>query len=215
MNTVAAILAGGKSTRMGQDKANLPSLTDAETTMLRRTADLASAVFETVFVVGRGKPDDWTSPEGTVTFLPDESPDLGPMGGLATILRYLSSQNREVAVALLACDLPLLTVESLEWLAVQPLGRQGVVVQNGEQKEPLFAIYTPECLPLLEEQLAAGRRSLQKRDRRVYGERCAAEGRGDTGKCQHGGRVGAAAIKIPKARDASQGTHCPDSAIHG
>ncbi len=164
MKIAAAILAGGQSRRMGRDKANLPSLDDADTTILRRTVALASAIFHPIYVVGRTRPDDWPASKSDAVFLSDNTPDLGPMGGLATTLRVLEAQDTD-AVALIACDMPLLTTESLQWLnrtAQEMPAQHGLVTRNGEQIEPLFAVYRGTCLPLLNEQLARGRRSLQK-----------------------------------------------------
>ncbi|MES2462110.1 MAG: molybdenum cofactor guanylyltransferase [Armatimonadota bacterium] len=166
MNIAAAILAGGQSRRMGVDKSSLPSLEDAETTLLQRTVRLAARVFDPVFVVGRPQPENWP-PGDCVTFLPDDERNLGPAGGLASLLRYLIHEDdtARIPVALLACDLPLLTLPALTWLkstAEQNLRRHGLVVRNQTQIEPLFAVYTSEVLPVLEEQLANGKRSLQK-----------------------------------------------------
>ncbi len=93
MKIAAAILAGGQSRRMGTDKASLPSLEDAETNLLLRTVRLAAHVFDPVFVVGRPQPEDWPRQEN-ITFLPDEETNLGPAGGLASLLRHLSSDGQ-------------------------------------------------------------------------------------------------------------------------
>jgi molybdopterin-guanine dinucleotide biosynthesis protein A len=167
MKIAAAVLAGGQSRRRGTDKANLPSLDDAETTLLLRTVRLAAVVFEPVFVVGRSRPEAWPQWEHGTIFLPDEESNLGPAGGLATLLRFLTTgpSPDRAAVAVLACDLPLLTSDALIWLAravEQGMGRHGLVTRNGQQIEPLFAVYTRDCLPLLLDQLTQGKRSLLK-----------------------------------------------------
>jgi molybdopterin-guanine dinucleotide biosynthesis protein A len=167
MRVAAAILAGGQSRRMGRDKADLPSLEDSATSMLLQTVNLAAAVFDRVYVIGRSQPEAWPTVGAGTIFLADQVPNQGPAGGLATVLKVLISEagSEHTAVAALACDLPLLTLSSLEWLratAEKSTSRHGVIALNGEQTEPLFAIYTQECLPLLLDQLAQGKRSLQK-----------------------------------------------------
>lgn len=155
MQTAIAILAGGQSRRMGWDKAGIMVGGEA---LLARTARLAREVCTTVSVVGRAAPPDWPLP--SVPFLPDAAPAQGPLGGLATALEC---EGR--TVLLVACDLPLLTAEALNWLlrAGQehaPLA-DGLVTLNGMQREPLFSLYTPQCRALAQRQLGSGRRSLQ------------------------------------------------------
>ena len=155
MKVTAAILAGGKSQRMGRDKAGIVLANGV--TFLQRTVALAADVCEDVIVVGRERPSDW--PFAQTTFLPDEIPGAGPAGGLLTALRHSSGP-----ILLLACDMPALTADALRWLreraALSP-HTPGIAAVQGEQVEPLFALYRPACLPALEQRLAAGRRSLQ------------------------------------------------------
>lgn len=148
-----AILAGGRSRRMGTDKA---ALQIGGVSLLERTARLALAVNPPVVVVGRACPNGWPLPQ--VTFVEDAEAGLGPAGGLATALR-----QAQTSVLALACDLPLLTEDALRWLIAEAKAQfapSGLVAVNGGQQEPLFSVYHPECLPLIEARLAAGRRSL-------------------------------------------------------
>ncbi len=152
MNTLtAAILAGGRSERMGRDKARIVHQGE---TLLARTARVAQEAGCGVLIVGRERPDDWLLPG--VTFLPDAFPGQGPLGGLLTALRAT-----ERSVLALACDMPRLTPDVLRWLAAQERRTHGAAVRNGEGWEPLFSIYAPSVLPIVEGQLAGGRRSLQ------------------------------------------------------
>lgn len=165
----AAILAGGGSTRMGMDKALLP-LPSGET-VLERVLQVVSPVSERVIVVGREGPRNFPLPAltpgpslgsgqgGHIQFLPDEMPGEGPAAALNTVLRYANCP-----VLLVACDMPGLTTESVEWLWHQAEGTaatEGVAGVSGEQWEPLFAVYFPACLPRLERLLSEGKRSLQ------------------------------------------------------
>ena len=154
MTLTIAILAGGQSRRMGTDKA---ALQIGGMTLLERTARLALAVGLPVLVVGRAQPPGWLLPE--VLFLEDAEAGQGPVGGLATALRHAQG-----SVLALACDLPLLTADALQWLIDQAKahgGASGLVTVNGGHLEPLFTVYDLACLPLIEARLAAGQRSLR------------------------------------------------------
>jgi molybdenum cofactor guanylyltransferase len=127
------ILAGGRSRRMGQDKAMLEidgvTMIDRAIALVRRTGA------EPVVVGSFGQ-----SPrELDVRVLPDDWPGAGPLGGIATALRDTQAAWNLV----IACDMPYLTAEWLEFLlrrasdssgdAVVPLGEAGA--------EPMCAMY--------------------------------------------------------------------------
>ena len=149
----AAIFAGGQSRRMGTDKA---ALEVEGLTLLVRTVQTALEAELSALVVGRACPVGW--PLAAAAFVEDREPGLGPLGGLATAL----GQNQTAAVLALACDLPLLTPDAVRWLGMQraEAGEHGLIVVSGGNWEPLFSIYLPACLPLIEARLAAGKRSL-------------------------------------------------------
>lgn len=90
------ILAGGKSTRMGRDKALLDW---HGRTLLEHMVDLISSVTSKVQVVGRDP-------------LPDRLPGYGPLSGVATALET-SETDANLVVAV---DLPFLTKEFLNYL---------------------------------------------------------------------------------------------------
>ena len=92
-STNGFVLAGGKSRRMGRDKATLPW---AGTTLLEHIIKLLSTVAQPVRVIGRGE------------FL-DRVPDKGPLGGILTALQ---SSDRDTNL-ILAVDLPLLKTDFL------------------------------------------------------------------------------------------------------
>ena len=90
----AFVLAGGLSTRMGQDKA---SLDWHGTTLLAHMIKILSTEFSPIRIVGRGD-------------LPDRLPGLGPLGGIATAIGAAETDKSLIV----AVDLPLLTPEFLK-----------------------------------------------------------------------------------------------------
>ena len=153
-----AILAGGQSSRMGNDKALLPW---RGVSLLEYLCAVASQNTDRVLVTGREKPADWTVEE--TVFLRDQIPDLGPLIGLKTALAWAQKEGVQM-VLLLACDMPLLSFQALRWLLEQAdfaISRNGLIVRNDARLEPLFSLYNVSCLPLIEAQLAQKRRSLQ------------------------------------------------------
>jgi len=102
------VLAGGKSLRMGRDKATLEF---RGIPFLDHMVRLLSTVASSVRIVGK---DD----------LPDKIPGCGPLGGIRTALDVtVSDLNLIVAV-----DLPLLTPAFLAWFCARMAGSKGPLV---------------------------------------------------------------------------------------
>jgi molybdopterin-guanine dinucleotide biosynthesis protein A len=141
---------------MGRDKATLPVSGE---TLLSRTAALAAGVAPAV-VVGRARPGDW--PNRPAEFVSEERPGAGPLGGIEAGLGW-AAQRGFAAVAVLPCDLPLLTPEALAWLldnAAFGPSDDGAAVQGAEGRiEPLFSVYSVRCRERINACLAAGQRS--------------------------------------------------------
>ena len=153
MKPEAVILAGGKSQRMGTDKA---LLTIAGETLLARTVRLLhQADYEKISVIGREPVPELESK--TVHFVADGHPGEGPLAALATALAQASQ-----TVLVLPCDLPLLTVDAISWLKAQEVGEYGIVPTTPEGKyQPLFALYQPNILPIIQTMLKHGERSFK------------------------------------------------------
>lgn len=153
MSPVAVILAGGRSTRMGQDKAILRL---AGQTLLARTVAVARTAGLDAVVVGRDRPDDWT--DATTRFLRDDQPGNGPLGGLRDAL---AATNRTIVA--LPCDLPRLDAVAVRWLlsAADETGPGSPVVaaQVAGRVQPLFALWRQSCRSGLDAAFAAGERS--------------------------------------------------------
>ncbi len=141
---VGVVLAGGLSSRMGQDKAllRLPGGQGAD--LLARTVQLLQNFCGRAIVVGRQQ-------EGYAC-IPDIAPGHGPVGGIATALEHCQG----AACLVLSCDLPFMESPVLERLITmrnrRPSGAHVTAYQqeNTGHIEALVAIYEPECLPFFQ-----------------------------------------------------------------
>lgn len=151
---LGVVLAGGKSSRMGRDKA---WLTFFGQPLLRRVADTLASVTGEVLVSGRDP-----SPFGlNVPWLADEMAELGPAGGVLTVL---AATGRPCLVV--SCDLPFLDVDTLDRLVAawqaRPAGALMTtyrIVETG-YVESLVAVYDPEGADVLRRNLGRGQRRL-------------------------------------------------------
>ncbi|MCX8006676.1 MAG: formate dehydrogenase accessory sulfurtransferase FdhD [Coriobacteriia bacterium] len=150
----AAVLAGGRSMRMGVDKTLL--LVDGEP-LISRVAEAAAAVCERVAVV-TNRPEalaDAGLPAGVEVWI-DEVAYQGPLGGLATALKNAPDEW----VLALAADMPWLNPEVVRALWDAREGAQVVVPRTEKGVEPLLALYHRDCLPHARRVLETGRRRL-------------------------------------------------------
>lgn len=153
-----SILAGGRSRRMGRDKA---ALRIDNQTLLERTARLAQIIAPPIFIIGRAQPTDWPS-DLTATFLLDPISDRGPLAGLATALEAAAPHGGDTL--LLSCDLPRLNEQALRWLIEQAhrnRAAHGVIACSGENWEPLFSVYRSDVAALVAARLSRNQTSMR------------------------------------------------------
>src|SRR5271168_5353033 len=146
------ILAGGESSRMGVDKGLLEI---AGVPMIVRAARLVEAVVGPPAVVV-GTPEKYLGLG--LRAIADDWPGCGPLGGIATALRNSGAEWNLV----IACDLPYLTREWLEYLVARASRSDGDIVlpMNERGTEPMCAMYRLRCSPSIDAALDAGTRKV-------------------------------------------------------
>lgn len=144
MEYSAILLAGGKSSRMGKNKAEL--IYKGKTFREIQFDKLRELGISDIIVSGYG--------EGMV---PDEKPDCGPMGGISTCLRLAKFDNCIV----LPIDTPLVTGDILRALMTAHHG-DVTVLSHGEELEPLIGIYSRSIIPVMEKLLTENRYALRR-----------------------------------------------------
>jgi molybdenum cofactor guanylyltransferase len=149
-DVAAFILAGGKSTRMGTDKA---FVTFEGRTLLARALDLARSVTPNVRLVGR--PGDAAKFQSDALFVEDIFQGCGPLAGIHAALRATKSEFN----VMLAVDVPFVSRELLEFLIFRARSRKAVVTvaEAGGRLHPLSAVYRPAFAAMAEQELRAGR----------------------------------------------------------
>lgn len=150
------VLAGGRSRRMGSDKA---LLCWQGIPMLQRVCDVALQCCDRVYVLTPW-PDRYQHviPSPCIT-LQEHQPDRGPLVALLTGLNQLQT----TWVLLLACDLPLLRPDILrEWLTLLPKTQAfALVPHQPDQWEPLCGFYHHQSRSSLQSFIQQGGQSFQ------------------------------------------------------
>ena len=146
----AFVLAGGKSSRMGRDKA---FVTWEGKTLLERALGTARAVSGRVWIVG-AKPR--FEPFGDV--VEDLFPERGPLGGIHAALRGSGMELNLV----LAVDLPFVTAGLLSYLIERAKDSESlaIVPRLVAGWEPLCAVYRQGFAEVAEQALREGRNAI-------------------------------------------------------
>ena len=132
----AVLLCGGKSSRMGFDKALLKIQGQY---VILQTAEKLMELFEEVILVTN---DSQKFPKAfrKCTIIQDMYLGKGPLGGIVTAMNY--TQKAEVFV--IACDIPTFSPKLVYQLASK----------RGQNQVTIFDFYRCSCLPTFQKQLA-------------------------------------------------------------
>lgn len=146
------ILAGGKSSRMGQSKAHLRF---GDELMLQRAVRVVSEVVRPIVVVGA--PGQALPPlPNQVTVARDQVADRGPLQGLAA--GFAAIKGKCDAAFACSCDVPLLRAAFVRKM-IHLLGHHQIAVPYVEgYHHPLAAVYRLAVLAEVQKLLAADRR---------------------------------------------------------
>ena len=144
------MLAGGRSSRMGRDKALLEW--DGETLIELALRKLRTVCSE-VAIAGGG-----TELARFGRVIPDETPGCGPLGGIVAALEQSAYEWN----LFLAVDMPFVPEEALRSLVAAAGGTDLVVLAQADgYVQPLCGMYSRRALPGLRRELEAGRLKLK------------------------------------------------------
>ena len=154
LKVFGVVLAGGRSTRMSEDKSRL--IVDGIPLWERQVRLLKDTPVQRVLVSGSAS-GPWS--ESRIAAVEDASPGIGPVAGIFSALKELQADF----VLVVAVDMPHMDSCFLTVLLEHAM-RQGVgiVPRVNGRWEPLAAVYTRAVLPLLKERIRLERFSLQE-----------------------------------------------------
>lgn len=137
------ILAGGKSSRMGTDKA-LVKLNG--TPLIERIAQTLRDVFERVIIIANNpEPYKYLGFE----IFGDVYKDCGPLGGIHSAFFHTTSEQ----LFIVGCDTPHISPELIRHIIAYPSSASIKVCKAGKQVQPLVGSYHRKSLPFILVQL--------------------------------------------------------------
>ncbi|MGA2670832.1 MAG: molybdenum cofactor guanylyltransferase [Dehalococcoidia bacterium] len=149
------ILAGGKSSRLGQSKAL--QVIDGKSLIQWVIDRLATLSTEIIIVTAHGEAIPCSSAVRIKT-VADIYPGKGPLVGIYSGL-IASSSSRAIVVG---CDTPFLSVGLLEYMTQLSSTLDVVVPRIKKKVEPLCAVYSKNCLAPIQELLERNELQISK-----------------------------------------------------
>jgi molybdopterin-guanine dinucleotide biosynthesis protein A len=145
-NMTGIILAGGKNSRMGTNKAFLEI---DGSRLIDKTINIYREIFSEIIIVTN---DPLSYVEFTdAAIVTDIYKSKGSLGGIYTGLYY--SKNDYAFIS--ACDIPYLNKDFIDYLTAHTGKHDIIVPQLSEGFQPLYAIYSQNCLSHIKKLLIA------------------------------------------------------------
>lgn len=141
-----AILAGGQSRRMGQNKAFLHV---GDRPVIERVIAAVTPLTDDLFISANA-PDKFAA--YGLPIVADVYPDKAALGGIYSVIQAA----RHPHVLVVACDLPFLNAALLRHLiGLAPTADVVIPLIQPPQPETLHAVYSRTCLPFIQKRLLA------------------------------------------------------------
>ncbi len=148
----AAILAGGRSSRMGTNKALLTS--DGKTFIEQIAKELLSVFNEVVIISDLKEQYEFLK----LPVYEDIYKNRGPIAGIHSAMHHTKHENLFIA----SCDIPCIN-KDLIWYLLEARQEEAVTIFSVENvPQPLVGIYHSKILPIIEEKLQSYQLSVLK-----------------------------------------------------
>lgn len=137
IDCLGVVLAGGLSSRMGEDKAQLTRIKSATEASARNMLEYSSQLLtdsgiEQVVISG----DNYQ--------IPDKVPKSGPVGGIYSVLSHYPEHLQPKSLLILPVDLPLMTPKSLTELRLKgELSNKATFFKDANQQAHHIPLYLP------------------------------------------------------------------------
>ncbi len=150
-NLTVAILAGGKSRRMGENKALIQL---GGHPLISHIISRLRTLHPAEIMIITNEPDVYARFGQRI--VQDSTPDQGPLGGVYTAL----SSSRTQYNFIIACDMPLVKPTLVKWLWHACNNYDAIVPQKDNQKQYLHSIIQSRCASRAFDNLQSQRRSM-------------------------------------------------------
>ncbi len=151
MGATGIILAGGKSSRMGEDKGLV--FLEGQPMVTHVIEQLKEVVGEVIVIANNTEYQQFGFPVYADLVL-----GKGPVGGIYTGLVYSKTELN----LCISCDTPFVSAQFLKWLLSQANGSMVTLPRFNENVHQLIGVYKKSAIPVFKNNLNSGRLKLSK-----------------------------------------------------
>jgi len=156
LDLTCVILAGGRGSRLGRDKAKIIV---GRKSLFQWVLDSISFLnSEVIVVTSEQESCPWLVSYPRHKVVTDIYPVRGPLGGIFTGLTV----SRSLYNLVIACDMPFLNQALLSYMVEIAAGFDLVMPRLGNMFEPLHAVYTRDCLVPIEQMIKQDELSINR-----------------------------------------------------
>jgi molybdopterin-guanine dinucleotide biosynthesis protein A len=155
-DTTGIILSGGKSSRMGSDKALLKIVNE---TIIERITNLMNSIFSDVFIV-TNTPREYKFLN--IPLYEDIYKCKGPLSGIHSGLVHSSTDKNFI----ISCDLPLITRELIDYIVEFKSNKPIKYCFADDRHHYLAGIYSKKLIPEIERILNISPEQSEKKEHR-------------------------------------------------
>lgn len=135
------ILSGGKSSRMGQNKALMEI---AGIKAIERIVNLMKPLFPKL-ILSTNTPDEYEFLG--LEMVKDEYDNLGPASGIHAALKASNTDKNFI----ISCDMQLMNTETIKFIIDYPTDKQVIIANADGFNQQLAGVYTKNCIHAIDE----------------------------------------------------------------
>ncbi len=151
MKITGIILAGGKSSRMGQDKGLM--MLDGRP-MVQHIINVVKLLVDEIIIIA----NNTEYRKFDLPVYEDLIKDQGPLAGIYSGLNYSKSEKNII----LSCDAPFVSKELISYLIKNGANHDVTIPKYDNKTHQLIGVYSKSCLATIKSELDKGQRKIKK-----------------------------------------------------
>ena len=159
-NILGTILAGGKSSRFGEDKS-IAKLGDK--TLLGHTINKIENEFTEILVISNNK--EFNFKNNKIHIVEDcIEGQLGPLVGILTAMKWVRKNNKNYKwIASFPCDTPFFDIKFISELKIKikETSKKLIILNSDNKRHNIFGLWSIDLIETLEEDIKNGLRKVE------------------------------------------------------
>ena len=151
-NIIGIILAGGKSSRFGEDKSNIKL---GNKTLLNHTVDRIEKEFSEVLIISNNKKHNYKN-EKIYTIKDCIEGQLGPLVGILTAMKWVKENKKNYKwIASFPCDTPFFDIRLISKLKLKTkaTSKKLIFLNSDKKRHNIFGLWSMDLIETLEKDI--------------------------------------------------------------